>query len=263
MTAHPLTHMVFALPSRSLASSFSTTSLDFTDRLDLLEPNHRMVTSWILSSGMRLRYVMAMKSHLALLAIVRSIPVKSRIKGIASTEDEAFRRIRQNNPGLLICSDQLAEGNGFSLCRRALQVVGDLKVLMVLTGDEANVDLALESGAMAVVCEDDFLSPEREVMQSLLAAANSKHYVSSRARARMQKPASLVESPQSLTPREKEILVLLLKGASDLDIAEQLQISVHTVKEYGKSIRNKYQVKTRLQLISALLGRAVSQSLST
>ncbi len=80
MTAHPLTHMVSAVPSRSLASPFSTTSLDFTDRLDLLEPNHRMVTSWILSSCMRLRYVMAMKSHLALLAITRSIPVKSRIK---------------------------------------------------------------------------------------------------------------------------------------------------------------------------------------
>jgi DNA-binding CsgD family transcriptional regulator len=111
---------------------------------------------------------------------------------------------------------------------------------------------------MAVVCEDDFLSPEMEVMQSLLAAANSKYYVSSRARARMDKPALIVESPQSLTPREKEILVLLLKGASDLAIAEHLHISVHTVKEYGKSIRNKYNVKTRLQLISALLARGVS-----
>jgi len=27
------------------------------------------------------------------------------------------------------------------------------------------------------------------------------------------------------------------------------------LKEYGKSIRRKYQVKSRLQLISALLGR--------
>jgi DNA-binding CsgD family transcriptional regulator len=113
---------------------------------------------------------------------------------------------------------------------------------------------------MAVVCEDDFLSPEMEVMQSLLAAANSKSYVSNRARSLMRKPITIVESPQSLTPRERDILVLLLKGASDFQIAEQLQISIHTVKEYGKSIRSKYQVKTRLQLISALLGRAFSSS---
>ena len=46
-----------------------------------------------------------------------------------------------------------------------------------------------------------------------------------------------------------------LKGASDRDISEHLLISVHTVKEYGKSIRRKYRVKSRLQLISMLLGQ--------
>jgi len=108
---------------------------------------------------------------------------------------------------------------------------------------------------MAVVCQEDFMSPELEVMQSLLAAVNNKHYVSSRARSRMEKPESIVESPQSLTQREKEILILMLKGASDRDISEHLLISVHTVKEYGKSIRRKYRVKSRLQLISMLHGQ--------
>jgi DNA-binding NarL/FixJ family response regulator len=109
---------------------------------------------------------------------------------------------------------------------------------------------------MAVVCEEDFLSPEMEVMQSLLAVANNKQYVSSKARSRMQEPKPIVDSPDLLTQREKEILILLLRGASDREISEQLLISIHTVKEYGKSIRRKYQVKSRLQLISALLRRS-------
>jgi DNA-binding NarL/FixJ family response regulator len=160
----------------------------------------------------------------------------------------------------MICSDQLEQGDGFSLCRRAIEEVSDLKVLMVLTSDgltsdNSAVSRALDSGAMAVVCQEDFMSPELEVMQSLLAAVNNKHYVSSRARSRMEKPESIVESPQSLTQREKEILILMLKGASDRDISEHLLISVHTVKEYGKSIRRKYRVKSRLQLISMLLGQ--------
>ena len=74
----------------------------------------------------------------------------------------------------------------------------------------------------------------------------------------MQRPAVIVNSPQSLTPREQEVLVLLLQGSSDRDISDQLTISIHTVKEYGKSIRTKYQVKTRMQLISILLGHALS-----
>jgi DNA-binding NarL/FixJ family response regulator len=86
---------------------------------------------------------------------------------------------------------------------------------------------------MAVVCEEDFMSPELEVMQSLLAAVNNKHYVSSRARSRMEKPESIVESPQSLTQREKEILILMLKGASDRDISEHLLISV----QYRQGVR--------------------------
>ena len=237
--------------------------MDFTDRLDQLEPNHQLLITWVLSSGIRLRYAIAMKSHLSILATVRSIPMKSRIKAVATTEEEAFRRIKVNNPGLLICSDQLEEGNGFSLCSRALKVVGDLKVLMVLTSKEVDVDRALKSGALAVVCDDDFLSPELEVMQSLLAAVNDKCYVSGRARSRMKTPALIGETPDSLTPREKDVLILLLKGASDSEIAEKLQISLYTVKEYGKSIRSKYQVKTRIQLISSLLGRALSQSSKT
>jgi DNA-binding NarL/FixJ family response regulator len=91
--------------------------LDFTDRLDQLEPNRRMMRSWILSSSMRLSFVIAMKSHLGLMAITRLYEDQSLIRGIASTEEEAYRRIQKNNPGMLICSDQMLEGNGFSLCR--------------------------------------------------------------------------------------------------------------------------------------------------
>lgn len=219
-----------------------------------------MMRSWMVSSGMRLGFVIAMKSHLGLLAIIRSFSDTSLIKGIASTEEEAYRRIRQSSPGMLICSDLMAEGNGFSLCRRARQTVSDLRVLMVLTDADAQPDLALRSGATAIVMEEDFLAPEMEVMQSLLAAANNKSYMSNRARARMRHGEAMVQSPESLTPREKEILILLLKGASDREISDDLLISIHTVKEYGKSIRRKYQVKSRLQLISALLGRNLQAS---
>jgi DNA-binding CsgD family transcriptional regulator len=76
----------------------------------------------------------------------------------------------------------------------------------------------------------------------------------------MRTPQAIVESPQSLTPREQEILVLLLKGLSDVAIAAALGISIHTANDYGKRIRVKYNVKTRVQLISALLGRALQTS---
>ena len=61
----------------------------------------------------------------------------------------------------------------------------------------------------------------------------------------MQRPESILESPQSLMQREKEILIFMLEGASDRDRFEHLLISIHTVKEYGKSIRRKDQPPQR------------------
>ena len=89
---------------------------------------------------------------------------------------------------------------------------------MVLTLPDADTHRALASCATAVVCEEDFLSPELEVMQSLLAAANNKAYVSIRARGRLREQEMLVESPQSLTQRENDILILLLKGEGAMAI---------------------------------------------
>ena len=47
----------------------------------------------------------------------------------------------------------------------------------------------------------------------------------------------------------------MLKGCSDQDFSDKLRMSIYTVKDYGKNILKKYQVKSRLQLISSLLAR--------
>jgi DNA-binding NarL/FixJ family response regulator len=233
--------------------------LDFTDRLKDYEPNRRMVASWLVSSGMRLSFVIAMKSHLGLVAIMRSIVVQSRIKGAVTTEEEALQRVFQSNAGMLICTDQLKDGDGFSLTRRAIKLIPDLKVVMIMTSPHPNVSLALASGATGVVCEEDLLAPEMEVMQALLGAANGRKYVSNRARMSLNTPEIITEEQLSLTPREKEILQLLLNGRSDKEISTQLGISIETVKDYGKSIRIKYNVKTRFELIGVVLGRSLKR----
>lgn len=233
--------------------------MDFTDRLKDYEPNRRMVASWLVSSGMRLSFVIAMKSHLGLVAIMRSIVVQSRIKGAVTTEEEALQRVFQSNAGMLICTDQLKDGDGFSLTRRAIKLIPDLKVVMIMTSPHPNVSLALASGATGVVCEEDLLAPEMEVMQALLGAANGRKHVSNLARMSLNTPEIITEAQLSLTPREKEILQLLLNGRSDKEISTQLGISIETVKDYGKSIRIKYNVKTRFELIGVVLGRSLKR----
>jgi DNA-binding CsgD family transcriptional regulator len=59
----------------------------------------------------------------------------------------------------------------------------------------------------------------------------------------------------SLAPREQQTLALLVTGASDKEIAAQLGLSTHTVREYVGAIFRAFGVQSRGQLVSSLGGR--------
>lgn len=63
-------------------------------------------------------------------------------------------------------------------------------------------------------------------------------------------------SPRALlAPRERDTLDVLLSGAPDKEIAAQLGISPHTVRQYVKSILKAYGVSSRAQLIARAAAR--------
>lgn len=65
-------------------------------------------------------------------------------------------------------------------------------------------------------------------------------------------------SPQArtagLTPREWEVLTLLIVGYSTKDIAAHLQVSYHTAVRHIARIRSKFGVTSRAQVVARALG---------
>lgn len=55
---------------------------------------------------------------------------------------------------------------------------------------------------------------------------------------------------EKLTPREKEIIRLLIQGYNNADIAAALYLSRHTVEAHRRNIRNKLDVKNTSELIA-------------
>ena len=56
----------------------------------------------------------------------------------------------------------------------------------------------------------------------------------------------------SLTPREREILVLMAQGMSNAEIADHLVVSSTTVKTHVSHLMKKYDVPSRLKLVVAV-----------
>jgi DNA-binding NarL/FixJ family response regulator len=59
----------------------------------------------------------------------------------------------------------------------------------------------------------------------------------------------LTASDLGLTPRETEILTLLVTGATNAEIAQELTVSVETVKSHVGEVLRKLNVRDRVQAI--------------
>jgi DNA-binding NarL/FixJ family response regulator len=51
-----------------------------------------------------------------------------------------------------------------------------------------------------------------------------------------------------MTPREKEVVALIGEGLSNKEIAERMQIALHTVKSHVHNVLEKLALRTRLQV---------------
>lgn len=65
-----------------------------------------------------------------------------------------------------------------------------------------------------------------------------------------------------LTPKQKEVLSLLIDGLSNQEIADKMFITESTVKLHVRDILRKYNLRDRLQLIVKYYKNELSQTLA-
>ena len=136
----------------------------------------------------------------------------------------------------LICLDlKLPDTHGVSGIRELKRSYPDVPIL-VLTASPASdyEDLAMEAGADAFLEKSVGAAEIAHVLRTFL----------------MEESDADVEAPLyagKLSKRQKQLLVLLDKGLSNRDIADNLQISEHTVKVHLWRLFRRLNVKSRSQ----------------
>lgn len=170
--------------------------------------------------------------------------------GVATSLERARALIGTTAPDVLLLDHRLPDGDGVS-------AIGELRSLrpsvqvVVLTASAADHVLiqAIEAGASGFVSKTRSLG---EVTAAVRAAAAGEALISPELLARLLPRLSRKGGArhQELTEREHEVLGLLADGLTNAVIAEQLVVSVHTVRNHIANLSTKLGAHSKLEALS-------------
>ncbi len=110
--------------------------------------------------------------------------------------------------------------------------------------DDDKVVSAIRAGAIGYLLKN---TEADELARAIKAAAAGQVQLSPQAAARLMREVRTPASPETLTEREREVLLLLARGQSNKEIAHSLQIGEKTVKTHVSNILAKLGVPSRTQ----------------
>lgn len=188
------------------------------------------------------------------------------VVGEASTGREAVEMVAELEPDVVLMDITMPTLNGIEATRQITAETPDTGVLMVTMLDDNSLYAAMRAGARGYLLKG---ADGDETLRAIRAVANGEAIFSPAIAARMTEvfalPPQEKRVPQvpfpELTPREHEILELIAQGKSNAEIAEQLTLSLKTVRNHVSNIFNKLQVSDRLQ--AALRAREVGMGEDT
>ena len=168
--------------------------------------------------------------------------------GVVTTGRAALAFLEDDRPDVILLDLGLPDRSGLAVGREILELWPEAK-LMVLTAldDPKAVEEAMRAGFRGYLTKD---TPVSRFVSSIEAIVSGQEVFPHRGAQRMRRPGSndsvwLLIS--QLTPREREVLGLLVEGADGRTIATRLGISRNTVRTHVQSILTKLQVHSRLE----------------
>ena len=233
--------------------------MNLLPQISKTNPNFSTAISWLSTSGIDLKIGVVSNRHLFLYTLYHLAYRKLNICFMATSQSSAMEEIKQHKPGLLIVTADLEHGDsGVSIIDAAKQVDNDLRSVLIVDCSRDNLKLAYRSKADAVICEHEVFTPEAPQDRLVFALALGKRFRSPLLKqfVAAKQPAAgdhLALAPESLTRRELEVAALLIEGLNDLQIADRLAMAYATVRSHGRSLRRKFGVTHRSQLVLRLL----------
>lgn len=173
------------------------------------------------------------------------------VVGAASDGAEAVEEVERSLPDVVLMDLKMPGVNGIHATRQIHARFPTVRVLVLTTydADEWVVD-AIRSGAAGYLLKD---TPGEDLLAAIRGTAAGKTHMDPSVAGTL---LDLIVTPTasiapaaaaSLTPRERQVLALLARGASNASIAKSLFLSEGTVRNHLSSVFAKLEVTDRTQ----------------
>jgi DNA-binding NarL/FixJ family response regulator len=187
------------------------------------------------------------------LAMLLGLLPDVEVAGTAADGEEVLALAAELKPDVILMDLRMPRMDGVEATRRLRERDPAVKVVVLTTyADDRSVIDALRAGALGYLTKDAGADEIQQALhrvasgQAVLDPAVQRHLVEAIAAESPPPPEPL---PDSLTPREAEVLTLIASGLSNAEIAEHLVVSEATVKTHVNHLLPKIGARDRAQAV--------------
>ncbi|MFZ0549290.1 MAG: response regulator transcription factor [Steroidobacteraceae bacterium] len=170
------------------------------------------------------------------------------VVGEASNASQAYCKAGELSPNVVIMDIALPTTSGIEATRQLLKEQPQLRILMFsMYGDAIYATRALQAGAAGYLSK---ASAPEVLVEAIYAVSRGESYLSPDVADNMARSATQAGNPDidALTPREFEVLRLLVQGKTVKSISETLGLSEKTIANQQSAIRAKLGARNSAQL---------------
>jgi len=177
-----------------------------------------------------------------------------QVVGEASSHSEALKKVRDLKPDVMTLDMTMPEGTAVGVIEAACRDVPTTKiVVLTMHDDPAYFRVAMAAGAAGYVVKK---SADTELLDAIRSVAKGLVYTqvelasSSNLVPVATKSASMIETNliDTLSEREREVLVMVAQGHTNQAVADHLGLSVKTVESYRARLMAKLGLRNRAEL---------------
>jgi DNA-binding NarL/FixJ family response regulator len=175
-----------------------------------------------------------------------------RCVGACVTGEEALRVIPTLKPDVVLMDIFLPRMSGIECTARLKALLPKIPIVILTTSDDDEIIFrALEAGADGYLLKRTKPAELRSaLLDALSGGAPMNSEIARRVVESFRQKGRQRDDTVSLTAREEEVLVLLTKGYSNKEIADQINLSIETVRSHLKHIYEKMHVRSRAEAVA-------------